>query len=322
MLLKGAGATFPAPLYQRWFQDYGKQHAVVVAYDAVGSGEGIRRFLALDKDLAPDELVDFGASDAAMSDADMDRVTRGAELLPMTAGAVVLAYNLPGFEGELRLSREALAGIFLGEITSWNDAKIQGTNREKLPDLTIGLVTRRDSSGTTFAFTNHLAAISPRWRDRFGAATAVDFPGAAMRASGNEGVAGRINQAHGTIGYVQYGFAARLGLKMAAIENKAGRFISPTHAGTTAALAGARLPQNLRLFFSDPDGPDSYPIVTLTWVLLYKDYADARKTAALRELFAWCLTDGQSRSEELGYARLPANVISAASLAVHKIGAR
>lgn len=323
-VLQGAGATFPAPLLEKWFAEYGKQHRdVVIAYDAVGSGEGIRRFIGLDPELSASEHVDFGVSEAALSDADMKHPSRSVQLVPITAGAVVLAYNLPDFQGALRLSRDAMAGIFLGEITRWNDPVIRAANdNAALPDMTIRLVTRRDSSGTTFTFTNHLAAISPAWRNRYGAVKLVDWPGAAMTALGNEGVAGKIRQAVGSVGYVEQGFAERLGLKMVALENKAGEFIAPTRISTTAALAHADLPDNLRLFFSDPEGQDAYPIITLSWIMLYRDYGDAKKAAALRDLFSWCLADGQLYSEELGYIRLPANVASAAATAVKTVGPR
>jgi phosphate transport system substrate-binding protein len=258
---------------------------LAVAYDAVGSGAGIKRFIGNSKDLTENDLVDFGASDAAMTDAEIAEVDRGVQLVPMTAGAVVLAYNLPELQDELKLTREAYSGIFLGKITDWNDPKIVATNPGlKKAASTIALVTRRDASGTTYALTNHLSAVSPEWRARFGAVQLVDWPGAAMRMEGNAGVAGRIKQALGSIGYLELGFASRLGLKMAWLENKAGRFIRPTAESGRASLGSAALPNNLQLFFPDPDGPDSYPIVTLSWVLLYKDYGDAKKAAALRAL--------------------------------------
>ena len=206
VLLKGAGATFPAPLYQQWFAAYTEAHPKVeVAYEAVGSGEGIRRFLG--KNVAPEERVDFGASDAAMRDEEMAAVPGGVILLPVTAGSVVLAYNLPEVP-ELRLSRRAYAGIFLGEIREWNHPLIAETNPGiKLPKLTITPVVRQDGSGTTFAMTKHLDAISERWRTRYGPATLVDWPSSPMRANGNDGVAGRIKQSVGSIGYVNYGAA-------------------------------------------------------------------------------------------------------------------
>jgi phosphate transport system substrate-binding protein len=234
-------------------------------------------------------------------------------LLPVTAGSVVLAYNLPGFQGELRLSRKAVAGIFLGEIKSWNDRSIAAANPgTKLPRLTIATVVRLDGSGTTYAFTKHLDAISETWRSRYGAATLVNWPGNAMRAKGNEGVAGLIRNSNGSIGYVGYEFARKIGLPIATLENKDGNFVRPSAQSATAALASAELPDNLRVFVPDPSGRDSYPIVTMTWILLRKDYADAAKARAIRDLFEWCLRDGQKYAPELNYIPLPPEVIARA----------
>jgi phosphate transport system substrate-binding protein len=284
---------------------------VAIAYDAVGSGEGIRRFTGVD--VKPEETVDFGASDAAMSDEQAANVRKGVLLLPVTAGSVVLAYNLPGFESELRLSRKAYAGVFLGEITNWNDRTIAEANPgAKLPKLTIATVVRQDGSGTTFAFTKHLDAINETWRSRYGAATLTDWPGNAMRAIGNEGVAARIKASDGSIGYVSYEFARKAGLRIATLENKEGEFVRPTAQSCTAALASAQLPDNLRVFVPDPSGRDSYPIVTMTWILLRKDYADAGKARAIRDLFGWCLRDGQKYAPELNYIPLPEGVVAKA----------
>jgi phosphate transport system substrate-binding protein len=319
ILLKGAGATFPSLLYNMWFQAYQKDHgATAIAYDAVGSGEGIRRFMG--RTAKDEELVDFGASDAAMKDEDMALVQKGVLLLPVTAGSVVLAYNLPGFEGPLRLSRQAYAGIFLGEITKWNDPRIAKSNPgAKLPRTSIVTVVRQDSSGTTFAFTKHLDAINEKWRSLHGPATLINWPGNAMRAKGNEGVAVRINQSMGSIGYVGYEFAHKLGLKLAVLENREGRFVPPTGQASTAALTAAQMPDNLRLFIPDPPGQDSYPIVTLSWILLYKEYEHPSKAKAIHDLFLWCLTDGQARAPELGYIRLPSNISAAAIAALDTV---
>lgn len=308
VLLQGAGATFPSVLYQKWFAAYQREHpATVISYDPVGSGEGIRRFIG--REVKDEEKVDFGASDAAMRDEDMAKVSAGTFLLPVTAGAVALAYNLPGFEGDLKLSRQAYAAIFLGQVKRWDDPRIARTNPGvKLPRLTITTVVRQDGSGTTFAFTKHLDAISDTWRSQHGPATLINWPGNAMRASGNEGVAGRIKQSIGSIGYVNYDSARKAGLKVAVLENREGRFVAPTEKSCTSALAAAELPENLRAYVPDPAGPDSYPIVTLTWILLYQNYPDASKAKALHELFRWCLTDGQKYAPELGYVSLPASI--------------
>jgi phosphate transport system substrate-binding protein len=308
VLLKGAGATFPSPLYNRWFQAYQKTHGdTVIAYDAVGSGEGIRRFMG--KNVKEEELVDFGASDAAMKDEDMAQVPKGVVLLPVTAGIVVLAYNLPDIEEDLKLSREAYAGIFLGEITKWNDPLIARSNPGvKLPKISIATVVRQDSSGTTYAFTKHLDAISKKWQSHQGPSTLVNWPGNAMRAKGNEGVAGRIQQSIGSIGYVSYEFAHKLGLKLAVLENREGKFVRPTGESSTTALSAVEMPENLRLFIPDPPGRDSYPIVTLSWILLHKSYENPSKARAVHDLFFWCLNDGQEIAPQLGYVRLPPNI--------------
>lgn len=307
ILLQGAGATFPAMLYTEWFRRYQGAHPTsVIAYDAVGSGEGIRRFIG--RAATEDERVDFGASDAAMRDDEIAMVPNGALLLPLTAGSVALAYNLPGVPA-LKLSRQAYAGIFLGQIKTWNDPMIARANPGvKLPNLTIATVVRQDGSGTTFAFTKHLDAINDSWRAQYGAATLVNWPGTAMRASGNEGVASRIKASTGSIGYVGYEFAIRAGLTTASLQNRAGSYIQPGPESSTAALADAQLPDNMRLYVPDPERNNAYPIVTLTWVLLYRHYDDTRKAQALNDVFKWCLTDGQQDVAALGYTPLPPQI--------------
>jgi phosphate transport system substrate-binding protein len=316
ILLRGAGATFPLLLYQRWFAEYRKSNPnVTIAYDAVGSGEGIRRFLG--KDVGENDRVDFGASDAAMTDAELAALPEGALMVPVTAGGIVLAYNLPGLNGELRLSRKAYEGIFLGEITDWSDPVLAQSNPGlNLPRMAITVVVRSDSSGTTFAFTNHLAAIGERWRKRVGAATHVHWPGNALCAPGNEGVAGRIKMSSGAIGYVNYGSARQAGLAMAALENREGAFIAPTPDAGVQALAAAELPENLRIFVPDPAGADSYPIVTFSWLLLRRSYADAARADAIADLVRWCLLEGQRYGPELGYVALPPAVVSKALVAI------
>src|SRR5271165_2886216 len=318
IVLKGAGATFPSLLYKRWFVAYHAIHPdTYVKYAAVGSGEGVHRFIG--KDTPEEDLVDFGASDAAMTDAQIAATNNNTLMVPATAGCVVLAYNLPGFNVDLKLSRKAYAGIFLGEITNWNDPLIAKSNPGvKLPNLTIVTVVRQDGSGTTFAFTNNLAAINDRWRSLWGPATLVNWPGNAMRAKGNEGIAGLIQKSTGSIGYVGYEFAGRLGLDMAALENKEGNFAQPSEQRCAGSLAPVDLPQNLRAFVPDPSGADSYPIVTFSWVLLRKQY-QVQTAASLRDLFQWCLQDGQPSASELGYVPLPPPVVEKALAAVNSI---
>ena len=309
--LSGAGATFPAPLYQRWSVDYHAKHPdVQVNYQSVGSGAGVKNFIQ--------GVVDFGASDAAMTDAEMAKSPRGAVLIPATAGSVVLAYNLPGLDS-LRLSREALAGIFLGTITKWNDPAIAGSNPGVvLPDQSIAVAYRSDGSGTTFIFTQHMSAISPAFDDEVGFDKSVSFP-VGIGGKGNEGVTALIKQTPGTIGYVEYGYAKNNGLSMAAIENKSGNFVAPTPESGAATLASVEMPENLRIWPVDPAGAQDYPIVSFSWLLLYSKYDDAAKLAALKNFVNYGLTEGQTVSDELGYIPLPASVVAKAKAALKSV---
>ena len=314
--LRGAGATFPSLLYKRWFSIYHDTNPTVyITYDAVGSSEGIRRFVG--KDVSEEEQVAFGGSDAALSDAQIAEAGNNVLMIPATAGCVVLAYHLPRFSGELKLSRKAYTGIFLGEVRNWNDPLITQSNPGvTLPNLSIVTIVRQDGSGTTFAFTNHLNAISDDWRARFGPATLVNWPGDAMRAKGSEGVAGLIQKSEGSIGYVGNEFARRIGLNVASLENKDGNFIRPSDQGCEKALATAEIPEDLRAFAPDPPGADSYPIVTFSWILLHKTYKNASDAEAVRKLFQWSLQDGQRYASELGYVALPAEIAKRALAAL------
>jgi phosphate transport system substrate-binding protein len=254
-------------------------------------------------------VVDFGASDAAMSDEEMSKVARGTVLIPVTAGSVVLAYNLPGIEG-LKLSRAALAGIFLGSITKWNDPAIAGANPGlTLPDQPINVAYRSDGSGTTYVFTQHIAAISKEFDEKVGYDKTVTFP-VGIGGKGNEGVTALIKQTPGTIGYIEYGYAKQGNISMALIENKSGQFVAPGPASGSAALASVELPENLRAWPVDPENPDAYPITSFTWLMLYKNYPDAAKLKALKDFVNFGLTEGQSYSDELGYIPLPEAVVA------------
>ena len=313
--LEGAGATFPAPLYKKWIGLYASQNPEVsIDYRDVGSGEGVKRFLA--------QSVDFGASDGALTDEQMASLKAGARLVPATAGIVVLAYNLPGIGGPLRLSREVYADIFLRKIEKWNDARLQAINPTlNLPNRSIAIAARQDGSGTTFALANHLSAVSEAWRSGPGVGYLVDWGGRAMRARGNEGVAALIKIGEGTIGYVEYGFARKLGLPMASLQNKAGQYVSPSDRSGQAALLSniAQMPSNLRLYVPDPDGAESYPIVSLSWLLLYERYPDQEKSAALKRFVTWGLSSGQPYATELGYIALPAEITSLSRAALERI---
>jgi phosphate transport system substrate-binding protein len=314
--IAGAGATFPYPLYKKWLEVYQQAHKDRnIFYEPVGSGEGVRRFLR--------QEVDFGASDAAISDEEIAKVERGVKLIPATAGIIALAYNLKGLTGVLKLPREVYVAIFAGDIKKWDDPKIKQANPGlNLPALSIIPVTRTDSSGTTFAFTNHLSAISKDWRDRGpGVGKVVHWPTHAMSARWNEGVAGRIKITDGAIGYVEYGYALRGGLALAALENKAGKFIEPSPSFGQATLINTQndMPENLRMFFPDPPGEDSYPIVTYSWLLLYGKYPDQKKGRALQDFVKWGITAGQNSSEGLGYCSLPPQIREKALFAIEEI---
>jgi phosphate transport system substrate-binding protein len=301
--LQGAGATFPAPLYQRWIAEYTKSNPnVQINYQAVGSGAGIKQFTQ--------NLVAFGASDAAMKDDEIAAVKQGVVLIPATAGSVVLAYNLPGVT-DLKLSREAYSGIFLGKITKWNDPAIAKTNSGvKLPDTAITVCSRSDGSGTTFVFTKHLSTINPEFKDQVGEGTSVTWP-TGVAGKGNDGVTALVKQSPGAIGYVEYGYAKNNKLTFASLENKAGQFVTATTASGEATLATTKFPGDfLRAWPSDPDAKEAYPISTFTWILLYKKYENKEQGEAVKKFVEFGLSDGQKFAEELGYIPLPKEIVA------------
>ncbi|GAA4435881.1 phosphate ABC transporter substrate-binding protein PstS [Bremerella cremea] len=311
--LQGAGASFPAPLYMSWFKEYSNANNCQIDYQSVGSGSGVSAVI--------DGTVDFGASDAAMKEEEMAKVERGVQLLPMTAGAIVLAYNLEGVD-ELKLSREAYADIFLGKITKWNDPKIAASNEGvSLPDQEINLVVRADSSGTTFNFTQHMSAISEAFKSDVGINKAPNWP-VGTKSKGNEGVTTSLKQTPGSLGYIEYGYAKKANLTMASLENKAGKFVKPTIETAQAALAGVEMPESLIAFLPDPEGDNSWPIVTYTWIIAYKTYPDAKKMEVFKSMIKYCLTDGQKQSESLGYIPLPEEVTSKVTAALDNISAK
>lgn len=303
--LTGAGATFPAALYQNWFVSLNqKVPKLQVNYQSVGSGAGVEQFIK--------GTVDFGASDVAMKDDEIAKASKGVLMLPVTAGAIVFAYNLPGLEG-LKLNRETYVDIALGKITKWNDPKIVDDNPDlKLPDKPIIFVHRSDGSGTTGFFTKHLAAISEEWKNKVGEGKTVQWGpdgGKFLGGKGNEGVTATIMQNEGAIGYVEYGYAKNNKLHMAAIQNKAGQFISPSDEAASETLANVELPENLRAFITDPDGDTSYPIVTYSWILAFPKYDDPNKAIAMEAMIQYVLTDGQKVAPALGYIPLPKKVV-------------
>ena len=310
--LQGTGATFPAPLYQKWFAEYNKLHPEVqINYQALGSGAGVKQF--------QQGLVNFGASDAAMTDDEIKAVKDGVVLLPMTAGSIVLSYNVPGAPAEVRLSRQAYVGIFLGKITSWDDPIIAKANGgAKLPSTKITVVTRSDGSGTTFVFTTHLSAINPAWKAGPGAGKSVNFP-VGVAGKGNPGVTALIKQTPGAIGYVEYGYAQQTKMPMAVLENHDGKYVKADLAAGQKSLATVELPENLRAWIPDPQGAEAYPIVTYTWLLCYKKYQDPKIAETVKSLVSYGLSEGQKDSEPMGYIPLPSNVVDKVKKAADQI---
>ncbi|HEY7168556.1 MAG TPA: phosphate ABC transporter substrate-binding protein PstS [Candidatus Binatia bacterium] len=309
--LQGAGASFPAPLYLKWFKSYSASKPnIQIDYQSVGSGSGVKSFI--------DRTVDFGASDAAMKPDEIAKVNGGVVLLPMTAGAIVLAHSLKEVPN-LRLSRDAYVGIFSGKITKWNDPVIASANPDaKLPDAPINVIVRADSSGTTNVFTRHLSAVSKDFEQNVGVNNMPNWP-VGTRSKGNEGITASLMTTPGSIGYVEYGYAQSQKLPVAMLQNKAGNYVSASTASASAALASGQLPADLIAWVSDPDGKDAYPIVTYTWMLFYKKYDNAAKAKAVRDLINYGLTDGQKESEPLGYVPLPAEVVTKVKAAAETI---
>jgi phosphate transport system substrate-binding protein len=303
--LAGSGASFPFPLYGTWFKDYNKLHPdVLVDYQGKGSGAGIKDFI--------NHTVDFAASDAAMTEEEIAQVKEGVQLLPMTAGTIVMAYNLPDNPQGLKLSREVYPKIFSAEIKNWNDPLIAKDNPGvKLPDLPITVVRRADASGTTFVFTKHLSAVSEAWAKGPGFGTTVKWADSdkIVAAPQNAGVTATIKQTPGAIGYIEYGYAVLSKVKMALLQNKSGKFVAADAKSGAAALGAIALPANMIVWLSDPTGADSYPITTYTWMMFYKKYADPNKAKALKDIINYGLTEGQKISDKMGYIPMPESVV-------------
>ena len=314
--LRGAGSTFSAPLYKKWIEEYNVLHRnVSITYDAVGSGEGVKRFLA--------ESVDFAGSDEILSDDEIVQLP-GAMMMPVTAGMIVLAYNIPGVNSEIKLARDVYVDIFARKIRKWDDPRIQAANPGIVfPRRDIAIVARQEGSGTTAAFSNHLAAISPSWRAAgMGVGKLFEWPSGVLLAPGNEGVAARIRLCEGSIGYVEYWFAQRLGLRMAALQNRSGEFITPTaNSGELALSEGVVLVKQLAASVIDPVDPGAYPITAYSWMFLYPQYRDRAKGIALQEFALWGLSQaGQSYGAQLGYLRLRNDVVSIGTQALGPVG--
>jgi len=294
--LTGAGATFPAPIYTRWFDGYAQSCGVQVNYQAIGSGGGIRQHT--------ERTVDFGASDAILT-AEQFAAASGTIMIPTVAGAVALVANIEGITaGQLQASGDTIAKIYLGEITRWNDPRLQAENPSmSLSDRAITPVRRSDGSGTTNIFTTYLSKISPDWQSRVGASTSVEWP-AGVGGEGNAGVAGQVRQIPGSIGYVELAYAKQNNLPWLAIRNQANNYIQPTLDSTTVAMDGIDLPDNMQVMLVDSPNPQAYPIAGFTWVLVYQNQADRAKAQTLVSLLRWSLTDAQSMAAALDYAQL------------------
>jgi phosphate transport system substrate-binding protein len=311
--LIGSGASFPFPIYAAWFKDFSKTAGATVDYQAKGSGAGIQDFIK--------KTVDFAASDAAMSDEEMSKVEGGVVLLPMTAGEIVLAYNLPGNPTGLKLPRDVYPDIFLGKITKWNDPRLVAANPSlKLPDTAITVVRRSDSSGTTYLFTRHLSAISPAFKSGPGVGTSVQWPSSdkIVAAPKNDGVTATIKQTPGAIGYIEYGYAKLTKATTAQLQNKAGTFVEPSLKSGQAALASAKMPPDLRAWIDDPEGAEAYPIAGFSWMLFYKKQ-DPKKAEILRKLVDYSLDKGQGMADSMGYIPLPAEVVQKVKAAAKDI---
>ncbi len=301
--LNGAGATFPYPIYSKWFNEYHNQHSdVQINYQSIGSGGGIRQVIA--------GTVDFGASDGPMTDEQLAQFKGGKLLhIPTVLGAVVPAYNVPGVTGELKFTPDVLADIFLGKITNWSDDRIKKLNPGvNLPGKDIVVVHRSDGSGTTYIFTDYLSKVSPEWKNSVSKGTSVNWK-VGMGGKGNEGVAGYIRNIQGSIGYVELIYALQNKITYGSVKNAAGNFIKASLDSTTAAAADAQIPADYRVSITNAPGKNAYPIASFTWLLIPQQSKDANKGRILREFVKWMATDGQKFTTQLSYAPLPKNVV-------------
>jgi phosphate transport system substrate-binding protein len=300
MMINGAGATFPYPIYSKWFDEYAKvDPSVRFNYQSIGSGGGQKQILA--------QTVDFGASDGPMSDDNLAKAPGKLLHIPTVAGADVVAYNLSG-NPALKFDADTIAGIFLGQIKKWNDPKITALNPGvTLPDQEIVVVHRSDGSGTTYIWTDYLSKISPEWKTKVGTNTSVNWP-TGIGGKGNEGVAGQVRQTPGALGYVELIYAVQNKMPYAEIKNAAGEFVKPTLESVTAALTTAEIPDDFRFSMTNAPGKGAYPIAGATWLLVYQQQKDAAKGKKLVEFLKWSLTDGEKMAKDLQYAPLPESV--------------
>jgi phosphate transport system substrate-binding protein len=314
--LTGAGATFPYPMYSKWFDEYHKMHSdVQINYQSQGSGAGIQQ--------VTNGTVDFGASDGPMTDEQIkafrDKNNVGILHFPTVLGAAVPTYNIPGVTGELNFTPEALAGIFLGNIKSWNDDAIAKANPGvKLPKADIIVVHRSDSSGTTYVWTDYLSKASNDWKTKVGRATAVNWP-VGLGGKGSEGVSGQVKQTANSIGYVELIYAVQNKMSYGKVRNKGGDFVKADLASVTAAAAGVAMPDDFRVSITDPSGKTAYPISTFTWLLIPDQIKDAKKRQVIVDFLKWMLGPGQKMTAALDYAPLPAPVVAKETQALSRI---
>jgi phosphate transport system substrate-binding protein len=311
--LNGAGATFPYPIYSKWFSEYNKLHPEVqINYQSIGSGGGIRQVL--------NGTVDFGASDGPMSDEQLAQSKTKILHIPTVMGAVVPAYNVPGISGEVKFTPEALAGIFLGKITNWNDPALTKANPGvSFPNQPIIVIYRSDGSGTTFIFTDYLSKISKDWSNSVGKNTSVHWP-IGMGGKGNEGVAGQVRQLQGSIGYVELIYAVQNKITYGSVRNAAGNFVKATLEGVTEAAASAKaMPADFRVSITNAPGKTTYPISSFTWLLIPVQAKDPKKGKIVADFLDWMVTDGQKMTSQLSYAPLPESVAEKVKAAIKQI---
>ena len=310
--INGAGATFPYPIYSKWFSEYQKLHPnVKINYQSIGSGGGIKQLSA--------QTVFFGASDGPMSDAQLKAAPGPILHFPTVLGGVVPVYNVAGVAQPLRFTGEVLANIYLGKITKWNDAAIAKVNPGvRLPAADIAVVHRSDGSGTTYIWCDYLSKVSPEYKQKVGVATSVSWP-AGVGAKGNEGVSGLVKQTPGAIGYVELIYALHSNIPFGSVQNKAGEFVTASLQSVTAAAAGVTMPDDFRVSITNADGKDAYPIASFTWLLYYQSPTDKVRGHIMVDFLKWALTDGQKFAPDLGYAQLPQAVVEKEMAAIGKV---
>jgi phosphate transport system substrate-binding protein len=309
--LNGAGATFPYPMYSKWFNEYHKIHPdIEINYQSIGSGGGIRQVIS--------GTVDFGASDGPMTDEQLKESKVKVLHVPTVLGADVPAYNIPGVNAELKFTPEILAGIFLGKIGKWNDKAITAVNPGiSLPDQNITVVHRSDGSGTTYVWTDYLSKVSPEWQSSVGKGTSVKWP-VGIGGKGNEGVAGMIRQLPGSLGYIELVYAVQNKIQYGSVKNSSGQFIKADLASITAAAAGVKMPADFRVSITNASGKTAYPIASFTWLLIPTNPTDANKGKILKDFLLWMLGPGQNMTEALTYAPLPKQVVEMEKAAITK----